>query len=184
MKKRFLQAITMAVVAVMLSACGFQLRGSHTFPFKHLFIAGGTPAVTVRFKRAIEGGSDTVVVDTPKDADAILVLSFGSGQSALSFNANGVVQEYVLTTSVSYSLTTTTGVVLIPSSALSVNRAMSYSNQYALAKQTESQVLNDDMNNDLVDQIVRRLDAVRTVDPDSPPVPGVRSRAPLPTPPL
>lgn len=174
-----------SLASLMLGACGFQLRGNHEYPFKRLYVTGSaSPEMSARLKRQIEAGSDTIVVPTPAGADATLSLAFGRGQSALSFDINGVVQEYVLTTTLSYSLTAANGALLIPPSSISVNRAMTYSNQYALAKQNESNLLYSDMGNDVIDQVLRRLDVVKTLNPDESTVPGVRSRAPLPTPPL
>lgn len=184
MKKNLIQAMWIVVASLLLGACGFQLQGNHDYPFKRLYIVGGTPEMTAYMKRSIQGGSDTVVLDKPDGADATLTMAFGRGQSALSFNINGVVQEYVLTASVNYTLTGANGAALIPPSGISVNRAMSYSNTYALAKQNEAVILNRDMDSDIADQILRRLAVVRTMDPAESTVPAVRSRAPLPTPPL
>ncbi|MGI4859521.1 MAG: LPS assembly lipoprotein LptE [Janthinobacterium lividum] len=184
MKKNLIRAMLVVVASLLLGACGFQLQGNHDYPFKRLFITGGTPEMLAYMKRSIQAGSNTLVLDTPAGADATLTMAFGRGQSALSFNINGVVQEYVLTTTVNYRLTGANGAELIPPSGISVNRAMSYSNTYALAKQSEAVILNRDMDSDIADQILRRLDVVKTMDPLESTVPAVRSRAPLPTPPL
>ncbi|WP_347556783.1 LPS assembly lipoprotein LptE [Robbsia sp. KACC 23696] len=172
-------------VLLTLGACGFQLRGSHDYPFKHLLIAGNlSPEMKTRMKRMIESGSDTRLVSNAKDADAILSVSIGRGQNSLSFDINGVTQEYQLTEMVSYTLTGTNGATLIPPSSLSVNRAMGYNTTYSLAKATESEVLYRDMESDIVDQLLRRLDVVQSMSPARPQAPGVNQRSPLPTPPL
>ena len=188
MKKRVFQAVLITCTALLLNACGFELQGNHDYPFKRLYITGApSQEMATRLKRLIEAGSDTRIVTTQAGADAILSMSSGHGQNALSFDINGVVQEYQLTDTISYALTTPTGDVLIPQSSISVNRAMSYSDQYALAKQNEADVLNRDMDSDIADQLLRRLEVVRTMNPADTPdgaVPGVSTRAPLPTPPL
>lgn len=188
MKKRVFQAVLVTCAAVMLNACGFQLQGNHDYPFKRLYITGApSQEMATRLKRLIEAGSDTKVVKSPVGADAILSMSSGRGQNALSFDINGVVQEYQLTDTISYGLSTPGGDVLISTSSISVNRAMSYSDQYANAKQNEADVLNRDMDNDIADQLLRRLEVVKTLTPEDTPdgtVRGVGTRAPLPTPPL
>lgn len=182
--KQSLSWISIVVSVLLLGGCGFQLRGSHDYPFKHLYIANApSQEFRARLKRLVEAGSDTVVLPTPAGADAILSMSSGTGQSVLSYDKTGVAQEYVLTASVGYSLITPSGTVLIPTSVINVNRAMTYSNKYALAKQSEADLLQRDMYSDIADQLLRRLDVVRTLNP-SEPVPGVAPRAPLPTPPL
>jgi LPS-assembly lipoprotein len=187
-KKSLFQAVLMTCAALMLNACGFALQGNHEYPFKRLYITGApSEEMSTRLKRLIEAGSDTRVVKTAVGADAILSMSAGRGQNSLSFDINGVTQEYQLTDTISYSLSTPGGDVLIPASSISVNRAMSYSDQYANAKQNEADVLNRDMDSDIADQLLRRLQVVRSLTPEDTPdgtVPGIGTRAPLPTPPL
>jgi LPS-assembly lipoprotein len=171
--------------AVALSACGFQLRGQQDYAFKRLAITGGVPQMVARLERMVEGGSDTVIVKPYEKPEATLNLSEASGLRTLSLNAEGVVQEYELVYNLTYSLIGADGTLLIPPSSIALNRSMTYSDQYTLAKSQESTLLYTDMRNDAVDQLTRRLAAVRSLHPTpSEQTPGVSPRAPLPTPPL
>jgi LPS-assembly lipoprotein len=170
---------------LMLSACGFQLRGQQDYAFKRLYIAGGSAAAGARLARLVQGGSDTVVVKSVADADATLQISEGRSTSTLTLNSLGVVAEYQLNLSMTYTLVGKDGAVLIQPSVISLNRAMTYSDQYSQAKSAESDILYADMENDAIDQLTRRLAIVRTLHPaPGQEVPGVAPRAPLPPPPL
>lgn len=171
--------------AVALSACGFQLRGQQDYAFKRLAISGGVPQMVGRLERMIQGGSDTVVVKAYEKPDATLRLTEGQGMRTLSLNSQGVVQEYELVYSLNYSLVGADGTLLIPPSVIALNRSMTYSDQYTLAKSQESTLLYTDMRNDAVDQLTRRLATVRSLHPaPGEQTPGVAPRAPLPVPPL
>ncbi|MCX4160425.1 MULTISPECIES: LPS assembly lipoprotein LptE [Paraburkholderia] len=171
--------------ALILSACGFQLRGQQDYAFKRLAVAGGAPAGVARLTRMVEGGSDTVVVNNAANADATLRLSEGQGTSVLTLNSLGVVEEYQINYTLNYSLVGADGTLLIPPSAIALNRAMTYSDQYSQAKSAEYDLLIADMRNDAVDQLMRRLSVVHTLHPGpGQQVPGVAPRAPLPPPPL
>ncbi|GJH26175.1 LPS assembly lipoprotein LptE [Caballeronia novacaledonica] len=171
--------------AAALSACGFQLRGQQDYAFKRLAITGGAPQMVARLERMVQGGSDTVIVKPFEKPDATLNLSEGTGLRTLSLNAQGVVQEYELVYSVNYSLMGADGTLLIPPSAIVLNRSMTYSDQYTLGKGQESVLLYNDMRNDAVDQLTRRLATVRSLHPaPGEQTPGVAPRAPLPVPPL
>ena len=171
--------------AAALSACGFQLRGQQDYAFKRLAITGGTPQMVARLERMVQGGSDTVIVKPYEKPDATLNLSEGQGLRTLSLNAQGVVQEYELVYNVNYSLMGADGTLLIPPSAIILNRSMTYSDQYTLAKSQESTLLYNDMRNDAVDQLTRRLATVRSLHPTpDEQTPNVAPRAPLPMPPL
>lgn len=169
----------------MLSACGFQLRGEQNYAFKRLAIVGAPPPVAARLTRLVEGGSDSVVVDSTSNADAVLRVSEARGFSTLTLNSLGVVEEYQVNYSLNYTLTAPDGSLLIRPSTISLNRAMTYSDQFSTAKVTESDLLFADMQNDAVDQLTRRLAVVKTLHPTPDQVvPGVAPGAPLPPPPL
>ncbi|MFK4440088.1 LPS-assembly lipoprotein [Caballeronia udeis] len=177
--------LTLACSAVLLSACGFQLRGQQDYAFKRLAVVGAPPEMLGRLQRVVEGGSDTVVVKAAEQPDAILSLTSASGMKTLSLNAQGVVQEYELDYSLGYSMVGADGTVLIPPSSISLNRALTYSDQFTLAKGIEAQTLFRDMQFDAVDQLMRRLAVVRSLHPaPSEALPGIAPRAPLPVPPL
>lgn len=177
--------LLLAGSALMLSACGFQLRGQQDFAFKRLAIVGAPPPVAARLTRLIEGGSDSVVVQSVANADAILHVTEGRTFSTLTLNQLGVVQEYQVNYSLNYTLTAPDGSLLIRPSAIALNRAMTYSDQFSTAKVTESDLLFADMQNDAVDQLTRRLAVLRTLHPTPEQVvPGVAPGAPLPPPPL
>ena len=177
--------LTLACSVLMLSACGFQLRGQQDYAFKRLYVSGGSAAATARLTRMVQGGSDTVVVTSPANADAVLQLAQTRGISTLTLNTLGVVQEYALNLNMTYTLTGKDGTVLIPSSMIALNRAMTYSDQFSQAKSAESDILFADMENDAIDQLIRRLSVVRSMHPaPGQGVPGVAPQAPLPPPPL
>ncbi|HKT92947.1 MAG TPA: LPS assembly lipoprotein LptE [Paraburkholderia sp.] len=171
--------------ALALSACGFQLRGEQNFAFKRLAVVGAPPPLTGRLSRMVEGGSDSVVVDSVANADAVLHISEGRSFSTLTLNSLGAVVEYQVNYSLNYTLTRPDGSVLIQPSAISLNRAMTYSDQFSTAKTQEADLLFTDMQNDAVDQLMRRLAVLKTLNPTPDQVvPGVAPRAPLPPPPL
>jgi LPS-assembly lipoprotein len=170
---------------LLVSACGFQLRGEQDYAFKRLAVIGGTPEMVARLERVVEGGSDTVVVKPSEKPDAILSLAPGNGMKTLSLNAQGVVQEYELDYNLGYSMVGADGTVLIPGSLIQLNRALTYSDQFTLAKGIEAQTLYRDMEFDAVDQLTRRLAVVRSLHPaPNEALPPVAPRAPLPVPPL
>lgn len=169
----------------MLSACGFQLRGQQDFAFKRLAIVGAPPPVAARIARLVEGGSDSVVVQSMSNADAVLRVSEGRSFSTLTLNELGVVQEYQINYSLNYTLMKPDGTVLIQPSVIALNRAMTYSTQFSTAKVTEADLLVANMQNDAVDQLTRRLAVLKTLTPTPDQVvPGVAPAAPLPPPPL
>src|SRR5687768_13728468 len=84
--------------ALLLSGCGFQLRGTAALPFDTLYMPStGAQGVALDLKRNIQGGTRTTVVDDPKQAEAILEFVRELREKhILSLAASGRVREYQL----------------------------------------------------------------------------------------
>ncbi|WER45414.1 LPS assembly lipoprotein LptE [Cupriavidus sp. WKF15] len=149
----------------LLAGCGFHMRGNADFAFKRLYI--GIPPNTLMgsdLRRAIRGGSDTVIVADQKEADALLdVLQDTRTKTILSITTEGVVREYRLTQRFSFRLRDAAGKELIPPSQLILTRDLTYNEANTLAKDYEEQQLYRDMQRDIVQQLMRRLAAVKAI---------------------
>ena len=150
------------LLAAMLSACGFQLRGQYMLPFTSVFVATpGGSVVAAELKREL-ANIPTKLMPTPKDADAQLnILEDRRDRQILSISAAGRVREYDLKLRVLYQLTDGKGGVLIPCSEILLSRILSYDDSRIIAKQQEEALLYQDMERDAVAQILRRMTAIK-----------------------
>ncbi|TMG90308.1 MAG: hypothetical protein E6H72_11110 [Betaproteobacteria bacterium] len=141
--ERFSRAALVGVIAVLIAACGFHLRGQVQLPFETLYIPGNNPLV-VELKRNVAAASKTRLVDGPGDAQAVLGF------------------EYQLRYRVGFRVTDPKGVqVYLPTIEILLTRDMAYSDAQVLAKETEEALLYRDMQSDMVQQIMRRLVAAK-----------------------
>ena len=81
----------------------------------------------------------------------------------VGLNATGQVREFQLRTRVHFRLRTAAGKELIPDTELVQQRDISFNEGAVLAKESEQALLYRDMQGDLVQQIMRRLAAVKTL---------------------
>src|SRR5260370_17933480 len=87
----------------MLTACGFQLRGSAQVPFHTLYIPNAKSGIALDLKRNIEAGPNAKVIDDPKDPDAGLELSGAArGKIILSLTGTGRLRKFRLRSPVDY----------------------------------------------------------------------------------
>lgn len=160
-------------LTVLLSACGFHLRGSNgsfMLPFATMYIGlPDTSPLAIGLKRYIRAIGSTEVVDTKDGADAVLeVLSDperNRSKTILSLNKNGRVQEYQLGYSINFRVVDKAGNQLLAPTTISLVRPITFDESQVLAKETEEAALYRDMRNDLVQQIMRRLAAIKPVLP-------------------
>lgn len=151
----------LCTAVLLLSACGFQLRGSATLPFETIYLEipeGNVMGADLR--RNLRAGTNVKVVDNKAEAQAILTrVSELRNKIILSINSAGRVREFRLRYSFNYSLLDKNGRELAPPAVLSLERDYSFSDNQVLAKEAEETLLYRDMQSDLVQQIIRRLAA-------------------------
>ena len=154
------------LVALVLAGCGFRLRGTADVPFEALYVPNANAGIALTLKRYIQAGTRARVVDDPKQADAILVLSAESREKQiLSLTGTGAVREFQLRYRVGFRVHDGKGADYVPQSAIQLTRDITYSDTDVLAKETEEQLLFRDMETDMVQQIMRRLAAAQKPKP-------------------
>jgi LPS-assembly lipoprotein len=150
------------LLCLALAACGFQLRGATKLPFETLYVPNATSGIALDLKRHLQSGSDTRVVDDPKNAQALLQFTEETrSKEILALNTAGRVREYRLLYRVSFRVADGKGGEYVPSSSVTIARAITYDDAVALAKETEEQLIFREMQSDMVRQILRRIAAVQ-----------------------
>ncbi|MBB1649646.1 MULTISPECIES: LPS assembly lipoprotein LptE [Delftia] len=167
MQKRTL--LTALALAPLLGACGFRLRGVPTFVFRSLYIqASRGSAVARELSRNLASASDklTVLRDpaSPDDAEAIFqIVSERQERVIVGMNALGQVRELQLRLRVRFKLRTPNGDEPIPETEILQQRDVTYNETNALSKEAEEAMLYKDMRTDIVQQLLRRLAAVKSL---------------------
>lgn len=153
---------------LVLSACGFKLRGAESFAFKTIttsFAEGSS--LGAEFKRAMEFNGDVrFVSDAQKASSADVVLEVLLDQrekTVVGVNASGQVREFQLRSRFKFRLRTPAGKELIPDTELLLQRDVSFNETAVLSKEAEEGLLYRSMQTDIVQQLMRRLAAVRAL---------------------
>lgn len=164
----------LALVPLWLTGCGFALRKPPDYAFRsvYLMVPSGSnlrPALT----RSLQAHPAVRVLPESGDmqsADVVLEVAAETREKVVTgLNAAGQVREFVLRTRLRFRLRTPRGLELIPMTELLLEREIGFAEQAALAKEEEEQILYRDMRQDALQQILRRLAAVRDL---STPVPA------------
>ncbi len=158
-----MRALVAVLTILLLSACGFQLRGVHPLPFESLHVAiAENSELGTTLKRHIRAQGGTRLVDNPQEAQAIFsVAGEAREKDILSLSSAGRVREFELRYRFLFRVHDLKGREFIPQSEIVLTRAISFSDEQVLSKEQEEALLYRDMQNDLVQQIMRRLAAVR-----------------------
>ncbi|MFT4241360.1 MAG: LPS assembly lipoprotein LptE [Acidovorax sp.] len=162
------RALLTLAPAALLAGCGFRLRGVPEFSFRSLYIAAPKGSLLAReLQRTLAGASSQLQVlrEDPgglTTAEAIMdLLQEQQERVVVGVTSSGQVRELQLRLRIRFKLRTQTGDELIPDTELLQQRDISYNETIALAKEAEEALLYRNMRTDLVQQLLRRLAAVK-----------------------
>lgn len=145
-----------------LSGCGFRLRGPQKLAFSTLHV-GASPMSEfgAALRRLVATSGTTTVVDDPAQAEARLeILANERGREILSLTGAGKVREYQISQRLRFRLVDRAGNILIAPTSLSAMREYTFDDSQVLGKEQEEALLYRDMQNDLLQQLMRRMAAV------------------------
>jgi LPS-assembly lipoprotein len=149
-----------------LAGCGFELRKAPDFAFNSIAIPANT-AMANELRRIISATGDVQLAgrQIPLDQAQVVLdlLSEVREKVVVGLNASGQVREFQLRSTVRFRLRTPQGRELIPETELVQQRDISFNESAVLAKEAEENLLYRDMQTDLVQQLMRRLAAVKSV---------------------
>jgi len=150
------------LISLMINACGFQLRGVSNLSFNVLKMQGAKLSIDRDLKRAINDNG-IKLVEKVEDADLILeIINEVNEKKILSLSGTGVVREFELYYQVNYRTRQPHDQEWSKVQTVRMRRDYSYNDRLLLGKAEEEAQLNIDMHNDAINEIVRRLSAVKT----------------------
>ena len=163
-RRALLQLAAGAAAFAGVSGCGFKLRQAPTFVFQTVRLVGGvsTP-VAYELQRALAtNGLQVVGGATPAEV-VLTVVTDQRERIAVGQTAAGQVRELQLRTRFIFRLRTATDKDRIEDTELLLERDLSFSETAVLSKASEEELLYRDMVSDAVQQVVRRLAAVKSL---------------------
>ena len=164
--------LTALLAGAGLSACGFKLRANQTMAFNTIAVTPergvGVAADMARYfsaslKPVAPGKSEAapeVILDIVRELRE---------KTVVGVNASGQVREYQLRLAVTFKLRTPSGQELIAPTEIEQRRDISFNESAVLAKENEEVLLYRDMQTDIVQQLLRRLAAVKNLGAAPPP---------------
>ena len=169
MQRRFCLTLLAASLPLGMVGCGFALRGTPKFAFKSLFSPFAESSLLgTELKRSLEAGGNVRVITDARQisqADVILdVLQEQREKTVVAVNASGQVREFQLRIRFQFKLSSAKGNELIPLTEIVQRRDISFNESAVLAKESEEGVLYREMQSDIIQQIMRRLASLRSVE--------------------
>jgi LPS-assembly lipoprotein len=150
-----------SLIIASLTACGFHLRGPSDISFKSVFIQGNTLTISKDLRKHLKT-SEIEILPSAEGAELLLELVGEENEKRiLSLAGSGTVNEYELYYRVHYRTKLLNQTTWTQVNTIESRRDYTYSDATLLSKQTEEKKLNEDMQKDVVNRLIRRLSALK-----------------------
>lgn len=169
-----------ASLALLLTACGFHLRGAPVLPaeMRAIYISADDPLLSRDLHRSLETDSSQVV-DDPARATAFLnIIRATQFRTLLALSNTGVPLQYKVSYQVQFSLQVGNSMLIEPQT-LVLSRTYNYNISDAIGNQEQEQGLYSTMASDMAQRITSRIQAAaQAALPPASAAPAPATRAP------
>ncbi|EIJ44364.1 Rare lipoprotein B [Beggiatoa alba B18LD] len=164
LNRQLFNLLTLLCLSMVLTACGFQLRGTIGYPMKTAYLQSeNANRITTEVTRLLQDNGVTVT-NKSEDAEIIVILRNEIiDRRVLSVSAiTGRLEEIELNFRVELEVQNAKDKrVLQDKQVVSLLRDYSFDETAVLAKDTEEQVIKEDMFRDATAQVLRRLQMLK-----------------------
>ncbi|WP_439520451.1 LPS-assembly lipoprotein LptE [Hydrogenophaga sp.] len=168
-RRRVLRSASVGFASLVLSGCGFALRQAPTFAFQTVRLQGSEGTGVARdLREGLQANGLQVLTSAtaaPNQAAQVVltVLTDQRERVVVGQTAAGQVRELQLRTRFVFRLRGANDRDLIQDTELLLERDISFTETAVLSKEYEEALLFRDMQADIVQQVVRRLAAVKSL---------------------
>jgi len=168
--------LLLVAMALLLSACGWQLRNAQVVPNNigslHIATQAADNVFVSELARALDVYGIDVVSSAAQANYAVVIVDFRKNRRIGALNASARAAEYQLNEDVDFLITDSSGTPLTSLLTASVERSYEIEESDILSSDNEEQQVRMEMREEIVRQILNRLKVLPTQNnqqnPDSP----------------
>ncbi len=152
------------IVATLLAGCGFQLRKEAQLPPSmqrvHLDIADSSSQLAKDLGKALSR-SGAQMVDSVGPGVAVMKFTANTlSTDVLSVGGNARANEYAIRYHVEFEVQDAAGTAILPKQTIELSREFTFDATQALGVAAETDLLGKELERDMVQTILRRLEAL------------------------
>jgi LPS-assembly lipoprotein len=152
-----------ATLALPLAACGFHLRREAQLPASmqrlHIDIADTSSALAKGLAKALPRSGVQVVDAAGADVAVMKISANTLSTDVLSVGGNARATEYALRYHVEFAVDDAAGTAILPKQTIELSRDFTFDASQALGVAAETDLLAKELQQDMVQAILRRLAA-------------------------
>jgi len=155
--------LCVAVVSLLLGACGFHLRGSESLPAEMsvTFIRGTAEFNPLydAFRTSLESHGARVTLNRSEATAVLSILENVTSTDVQTVNLSGQVLEYRLTQNIQFEVTAADGRLLVERQSVTQSRVVKFNVKGLLGSERERATIRADLTRDVVNLAMLRITA-------------------------
>lgn len=157
-------ALIALLVALLVSSCGWHLRGANNTPqdIDSIYIGGKhrNGELARELGRALVSQGVAVKENSNEAKYGLIIINEQHNRRTATVSGSARISEQELTESVDYSVLNSDGSTALPLTTATVERIFEYNEDNVLATDDEARLLRREMQRDLIRQIMNRLQSL------------------------
>ncbi|GAB1263799.1 hypothetical protein NBRC116493_30480 [Aurantivibrio infirmus] len=158
-KQKHLHIITLLVLTLAITACGWRLRGTLTLPEgleSIQIVDNANSSFLSKQLTQLLVANGVALVDANPDMFIVLIEE-REDKRIIAVGSNTLASEYELSSEARYFINDAEGKMLAPESTVSVVRSYEFNENDVVSKAEEERIIQQEMRRELAQQIIRRL---------------------------
>lgn len=145
---------------LMITSCGFHLRGMTEISFKTISLEGKELSFTKNLKKTLASNNVTIILPTENPELRIELLSEESEKRILSLSGQGLVREFEIFYRVRYRIKTIDSETWSQENIIETRRDFTFSDSNLIGKEEEERQLNESMRNEAITNLFNQIQLI------------------------
>jgi len=145
------------LMLVMITSCGFHLRGMTEISFKTISIEGKDLSFTKNLKKTLASNKVAIVLPTENPELRIELISEESEKRILSLSGQGLVREFEIFYRIRYRIKTPDSETWSQENILESRRDFTYSDSNVIGKEEEERQLTESMRIETITNLFNQI---------------------------
>jgi len=146
---------------LIITSCGFHMRGMTEISFKTISLEGKELSFTKNLKKILSSNKIVIVTQTENPQLRLEFLGEESEKRILSLSGQGLVREYEIFYRVRYRIKTSDSETWGQENILETRRDFTYSDTNVIGKEEEERQLNESMRNDAITNLFNQIQLIK-----------------------
>ena len=152
-----IQKFIALLILLMITSCGFHMRGMTEISFKTISLEGKELSFTKNLKKVLNSNKIAIVLPSENPELRVELIGEESEKRILSLSGQGLVREYEIFYRVRYRIKSLDSDIWSQENILEARRDFTFSDSNLIGKEEEERQLNESMRNEAITNLFNQI---------------------------